>query len=278
MALPSFDAGWQGDKRLKPRIYLLEVRARDQLDGSPIAWLLIERQEVFQCDKQDGSIYEASIRISYERIEPKHGHWMPGKGFFSGGYSRGFSGPSSVSLTSETTSKGAVFLDPQDLRGHRVGTYLMNEIVTWVRQWPDATVCSVELLEGQSHGENKARRNRFYEQFGLVFDYRDPDHREGSSLPMYASALTPVETWKANIRERDVREFIGEVIYDHNCMRLELSERERVVGSLRSKIEQAEARPARWALQRLRWRYGQTVFVSLWLSGLAVLAWLKDKV
>lgn len=278
MALPSFDAGWQGGTRVKPRIYVLEVRGREQPDGAPIASLLIERQEVLRRDERDGSIYEASIRISYERIEPKHSHRVPGAGYFSGGYSRGFSGEPSVSLTSETTSKGAVFLDPQDLQGHRVGTYLMNEIVTWVRQWPDAVVRSVELLEGQSHGENKVRRNRFYEQFGLVFDYRDPEHREGSSLPMYASAITPVETWKANIRERDVREFIGEVIYDHDRMRLELTQRERAVGSLLSDIKRAEARPIRWALQRLWWRYSQTVFVSLLLSGLAALAWFKYKV
>ncbi len=25
----------------------------------------------------------------------------------------------------------------------------------------------------------KSRRNWFYEQFGLVFDYTDPEHREG---------------------------------------------------------------------------------------------------
>ncbi len=278
MALPSFDAGWQGDKRIKPRIYVLEVRAREQPDGSPLAWLLIERQEVLRRDDRDGSIYEASIRISYERVESEHGHRVAWKGYFSGGYSRGFIGDPSVSLTSETTSKGAVFLDPQDLQGHRVGTYLMNEIVTWVRQWPEATVRSVELLEGQSHSENKARRNRFYEQFGLAFDYRDPEHREGSSRPMYASALTPVETWKTNIRERDVREFIGKVICDHERMKLELSQRERAVESLRSQIKQAEARPIRWALQRLWWRNAQMVFVSLLLSGLAALAWFKYKV
>lgn len=278
MALPSFDTGWLGDKRLKPRIYVLEVRARDQPDGSPIASLLIERQEVIHRDERDGSIYEASIRISYERVEPKYGYRVLGKGYFSGGYSRGFSGDPSVSLTSETTSRGTVFLDPQDLQGHRVGTYLMNEIVTWVRQWPEATVRSVELLEGQAHSENKARRNRFYEQFGLVFDYRDADHREGLSLPMYASELKPVETWKANIRERDVREFIGEVIYEHDRMRLELIQRERAVGSLLSDMKLAEARPIRWALQRLWWRYSQTVFVSLLLSGLAALVWFKYKV
>lgn len=278
MALPSFDTTWQGEKRVKPRIYVLEVRRRERPDGAPVAWLLIERQEVLRRDERDGSIYEASIRISYERIEPKHSHRVPGKGYFSGGYSRGFSGEPSVSLTSETTSKGAVFLDPQDLRGHRVGTYLMNEVVTWARQWPDATVRSVELLEGQSHGENKARRNRFYEQFGLVFAYRDPEHREGLSLPMDASALTPVETWKANIRERDVREFIGEVIYDHDRMKFELSQRERAIGNLRGELQRAEARPVRWVLRQLWWRYSQTIFASLLLGGIAALAWFKYKV
>lgn len=278
MALPSFDVGWQGDKRLKPRIYVLEVRARDQPDGSPIAWLLIERQEDLRRYERDGSIYEASIRISYERVDPKHGYRVPGKGYFSGGYSRGFSGDPSVSLTSETTSKGAVFLDPQDLQGHRVGTYLMNEIVTWVRQWPDATVRSVELLEGQSHGENKARRNRFYEQFGLVFDYRDPDHREGLSRPMRAEALTPVETWKANMRELDAREFIGEVLYDHGRMKLQLEQRERGIESLTASLRRAESNPLRWALRRTWWRYSQTVLAAAVLGGLAALAWFEYRV
>lgn len=275
MAIPSLDAGWQGDKRIKPRIYVLEVRAREQPNSSPIAYLLIERQEVQRLDERNGSIAEASIRISYERVEPKSGYRASGKGYFSGGYSRGFSGAPTVSLTSETTSKGAVFLDPPDLQGHRVGTYLMNEIVTWVRQWPGATVRSVELLEGQSHAENKARRNRFYEQFGLVFDYRDPDHREGLSRPMRAEALTPVETWKANMRELDVREFIGEVLYDHGRMKQLVEQRERGIESLTARLRRAESKPLRWALRQTWRRYAHVVFATAILGGLAALAWFK---
>lgn len=35
---------------------------------------------------------------------------------------------------------GELFLDPDELRGQRIGTYLMNEIVTWAQQWPEAPV------------------------------------------------------------------------------------------------------------------------------------------
>ncbi|NKF94868.1 hypothetical protein GO290_01947 [Ralstonia solanacearum] len=279
MALPSFDSDWKNGERIKPRIYVLEIRDRDMLDDDPIAWLFIERRETYRRDERDGSIYEASIRLSYERIVPKHSHRLGGQGYFSGGYSRGYSNEPSVSLTSESTSKGAVFLDLPDLEGQRIGTYLMNEIVTWVQQWPEATVRSVELLSGQARDDNKARRNRFYEQFGLVFDYRDPEQREGLSNPMLAAALTPVETWKQNIREKDVREYLGEVLYERDQLELELSLRERAVKNLSDEIKRAEARPVRWAL-RQAWRriappLGQVAI--LLTLGAMVLAGLKSK-
>jgi hypothetical protein len=51
---------------------------------------LVEREEVYRRDEQHGSIYEASIRLSYERIAPKHPNRVRGKGQFCGSYSRGF--------------------------------------------------------------------------------------------------------------------------------------------------------------------------------------------
>jgi len=72
MALPSFDSGWIDGARIKPRICVLEIKDRDKLDGEPIAWLFVEREETYRRDDRDGSVYEASIRLSYERIAPKH--------------------------------------------------------------------------------------------------------------------------------------------------------------------------------------------------------------
>lgn len=74
MALPSFDSNWKHRERIKPRICVLEIRDRVKPESDPIAWLFIERQETYRRDERDGSIYEASIRLSYERIVPTHSH------------------------------------------------------------------------------------------------------------------------------------------------------------------------------------------------------------
>lgn len=247
MTLPSFEKSWHEGKTAKARIYLLEVRDRVKPKDDPIAWLLVERQENYRREPREGSIDKASIRISYERIEPQSSHKPTGKGYFSGGYARGTHNEI-VSLTSESTNKGAVFLDLPGLHGQRIGTYLMHEIVTWVRRWPEAAVRSVGLLEGQAHGENKDRRNRLYEQIGLEFDYRDPEHREGVSRPMLAKALRNVVTWKENLRECDVRDHVSAVLLENERLRLALSERGRAIADLGERISSAEAAPMRWAL------------------------------
>lgn len=249
MTLPSFDDQWRDRQRTKPRVLVLEIRDRDKPDTPPIAWLLVEREETYRYDERDKTIYEASIRLYWETIERKHSRRMQGNQFFGGSYSRGFGGEPSVSLVS-----GAVFFDPAELRGQRIGTYLMNEIVTWAKQWPNATVQSVELLAGQAQEDNKDRRNRFYERFGLVFDYRDPEHREGVSKPMPAEALTPVETWRANLKELDVRDYLADVLYENERLRHEISLRMRANESLSDEISNAEKRPLRWAFRRVWWR------------------------
>jgi GNAT superfamily N-acetyltransferase len=273
MALPSFESEWKDGVRLRPRVYVLEIRDRDKHDRGPIAWLFVERVETCRKDERDGSVYEASIRLSYERIAPKLARDASGKGHFSGSYSRAFGDGPAVSLTSATTTRGTVFLDLPHLDGQRIGTYLMNEIVTWVRQWPDARVRAVELLPGQAGDDNKARRNRFYEQFGLVFDYRDREQREGLSRPMLAAALTPVETWKQNIRERDARQYLGEVLSERDRLGSDLAQRERAVRSLVDEIRRAEAHPVRWALRQVWWRWAPIAGQVVMLLIVVALVW-----
>ncbi|UVE66929.1 hypothetical protein L2Y90_07405 [Burkholderia pyrrocinia] len=273
MALPSFDRGWKDSERTKPRICVLEIRDPDKTESDPIAWLFIERQETYQWDERNSSLYKASIRMSYERIRPNHSRHADSKGYFSGGYSRGFGDGPVVSLTSESTDKGAVFLDLPGLKGHRIGTYLMNEIVTWAKQWPEASVLPVELLSGQADVENKARRNRFYEQFGLVFDYSDPEQREGLSKSMAAHALTTVTTWGQNLREQDVREYVGELLYEHQQLKSELSQREQAIKNLSDEVKRAEAHPVHWALRRVRWKMVPSLAQVAILLVLAAMVW-----
>ena len=272
MALPSFDNGWREGQSVKPRILVLEVRDKDRPEDKALGWVLVEREETYRRDPRDGTIYEASIRLSYQRITAKFSHRDGGKGRFDGSYSRNFN---AVSLTSTSMSKGAVFLDLPGLDGQRIGTYLMNEIVQWVQQWPEATVNGIELLAGQGHGDNKARRNWFYEQFGLVFDYTDPEHREGRSRPMLAGALVKVETWKQNITEHRMLDYLAAVLYAEERATSELQARDRACAQLIAEQRRAEARPVRWALRRLYIHYASTVLAGLVLTALVGMAWIK---
>lgn len=271
MALPSFDNGWREGQSVKPRILVLEIKDKDRPDDKALGWVLVEREETYRRDPRDGAIYEASIRLSYQRITAKFSHRDGGKGRFDGSYSRHFN---SVSLTSPSMSKGAVFLDLPGLDGQRIGTYLMNEIVQWVQQWPEANVNGIELLAGQAHGDNKARRNWFYEQFGLVFDYTDPEHREGRSRPMLAGALVKVETWRQNITEHRMLDYLAAVLYAEERATSELQARDRACAQLIAEQRRAEARPVRWALRQLYYRYANTVLgvaVLTMLIGMALL-------
>ena len=272
MALPSFANGWREGQSVKPRILVLEIKDKDRPDDKALGWVLVEREETYRRDPRDGTIYEASIRLSYQRITAKFSHRDGGKGRFDGSYSRNFN---AVSLTSTSMSKGAVFLDLPGLDGQRIGTYLMNEIVQWVQQWPEATVNGIELLAGQGHGDNKARRNWFYEQFGLVFDYTDPEHREGRSRPMLAGALVKVETWKQNITEHRMLDYLAAVLYAEESATSELQARDRACAQLIAEQRRAEARPVRWALRRVYIHYASTVLAGLVLTALVGMAWIK---
>jgi GNAT superfamily N-acetyltransferase len=278
MALPSFDNAWrEGPWRegqcVKPRILVLEVRDKAQPEAQALGWVLVERVETYLRDS-DGMIYKASIRLLYQTITTRFSRQNDGNGGFDGSYcySR-YNNSNAVSLTSPSMSSGAVFLDLPGLSGQRIGTYLMNEIVQWVQQWPDATVNSIRLSAGQASDDNKARRNWFYEQFGLVFDYTDPEHREGLSRPMQAKALTTVETWKQNIIEHRMPDYLASILHAGEHATLELQRSERACAELIAEQRKAEARPLLWALRQLCHRHTNTIFTWLILLIVVGMVW-----
>lgn len=262
---------WHEEPLVKPHMLVLEVKDKKQPEAKALGWVLVEREETYQ-RAPDGAICEASIRLSYRRITIKGSH-HGGKGWFDGSYSRHFN---AVSLTSPSMSGGAVFLDLPGLRGQRIGTYLMNEIVQWVQQWPDANVNSIELIAGQSCDDNKIRRNWLYEQFGLVFDYFDSEHREGRSQPILARALTTVEAWKQNIFEHRIFDSLSLVLgaLEHATLELQVCEQTRT--QLIAEQRKAEARPLLWALKQLYYRHS-TVFIGIILFIVVGMIWVKMK-
>lgn len=276
MTIPSFQTNWHRASRSKPRIYVLEVRKRNAPDSTPIAWLLIEREETVERSERDNAIYTASIKLSFKPIASGRDR-MAGSGYFVGSYNRGFDGNPHVSLTSLSMSRGTVFLDPPALRGQGIGSYLMNEIVTWAQQWPDATVNSIALLSGQADEGNKERRNRFYEQFGLIFDYVDAERCEGRSRPMPVAKLTPVEKWKENLLERDMHDYLDALRSDLATMTAENDRREHLIAHLRDDNKAAQARPLRWALRRTWWHFQAVLgpLVLILVVGSALWAWIR---
>lgn len=105
----------------------------------------------------------------------------------------------------------------------------------------------VHLLKGQAHKENRERRNRFYERYGIEFDYEDHDHSEGISKPMIARDLMPVMSWEQNIEEVGVMEYMAELLRTNEMIGADLSARNRAVKWLSDDIQQMKAKPFRWA-------------------------------
>ncbi|ENY6785113.1 hypothetical protein ACF1CY_002577 [Providencia rettgeri] len=95
-----------------------------------------------------------------------------------------------VSLTNRD-----VFLKAE--RGIRIGSLLMSCVIEWARQWPNAAVIPIGLSDidaTNNMSENKNRRNRFYEQFGIKFEYKDANKTSGRSKNMFVSDLVDNKT------------------------------------------------------------------------------------
>lgn len=273
MALPSFDRAWPERKGMKPRILVLEIRDKDRVEESPLCWIVVEREEKYERDSND-EICSASIRLSYRRITGKHPSYESGHGQFDGSYSRFFN---AVSLTSSSMAAGSVYLGLPELHGQRIGTYLMNVVVEWVQQWPDAAVNPIELRMGQARADNKARRNRFYEQFGLRFDYLDSGKREGLSRPIQVRALNVVETWKKNIFEHTMFDHLAERLDAVESAQAKLAALNHAYVCLREKQKNAEARPFRWAIKRLYNQSRGLVTAAAILAVCISLFWFKTR-
>lgn len=241
--------------RQKPVLQVLEVYGRDssKADRRPVAHLILEREQSTRLDERDGSVFEASIELRYQRILGKF-DFRRGSiyqvGSFVGAYSKLHG---RVSVTSGAVyGGGGVFLNLTGLDGHRIGTYMMNEIVTWAKQWPEADVKPITLNAGDASPENKLRRNRLYEQFNIAFDFdQGSEEASGCSRPMRASELRTVETWSQNVVERQMLDYLAELVHDRDEARADLAVRDKAVQELSAQHRLAMRRPLRWAMRTL---------------------------
>jgi GNAT superfamily N-acetyltransferase len=247
---PAYDDPFINGKSYKPRMLVLEVRDPNNLEKDPVGRVLVERSEI--ATFHEGAIYESTIEMHYRLIaggDTRDGINRQDRGSFVAHYS------SLNQLTSLTSSSigngGAIFLDLPRLKGHRVGTYLFNEIVLWAQRQgnPDAGVRTISLLEGQAGASNKDRRNRFYEQFGIHFDYADVDHKAGTSRPMVVAQLVPLPLIPANIEELHLFDYLGDLVTREETASREVSFLKRANKELHAERRAAAAKPLRWTLK-----------------------------
>jgi hypothetical protein len=140
--------------------------------------------------------------------------------------------------------------------------------VGWAKQWPSAVVNSIGLSEVDADPENRLRRNRFYEQFGLVFDYSDKLCKGGRSRAMPAGNLQQVEAWEKNIAVFKVHEHLARVLQENRKLRFDLEGRERAIDALNETLRRQASRPVRTALSALWARHARWLLPMLVILGL----------
>ena len=190
----SFRPQGHGQNRRKPDVRVLEIKCvAGSKDAERVDWILVERKEELERDPRTNEVHRGKISVFYWDLSAGTASDIP-DGEFLGFYDKGFD---DISITSSSLSTGGyVRVDPPRLRGGRLGTYLMNEVVGWAKQWPDTPVREVTLLASDAGDpQNRLRRNRFYEGFGLEFDFTDKDKSAGIPSVLYASFVQFSNPW-----------------------------------------------------------------------------------
>ncbi len=220
-----------------PKFSILEVRhPKESLTGAPIA-LLCQRD-----DETRGTVSIIRLRVIAIRPNRHSGRDMATR--FAASYDSQ-TGRMSLSSENPNDGTGAVFIDPERLRGLRIGSYLMSEIVAWARQWPDAKVNHIRLVELQATADNIERRAKFYAYLGVRFSAGDE--------PVTASQLTHSANWKKNITVTTLDDFLTDQI----TVRRELDECRRTVEMLRAELKD---KPVPSLLRRAWWSiFGRNV-------------------
>jgi GNAT superfamily N-acetyltransferase len=267
MAQASFDSDWENGASVSPALQVLEVRNRKNPERQPKGFFLVERIERTRaCDRY--ATADNTINIIYREISDDGYPRDPARGEFRGSY---HAHVNTVSITAGSLTGGMVVIDPPSLHGHGLGTYLMNEVVRWAKRWPNATVNTINLLEGQGNGENRERRNRFYEQFGLEFEYTSAERKAGISLPMLAKDLILVDRWKQNISEHNLMEFLASTLYRKKVAESDLVQRTKAVAELIAEQRRVRRKPLRWALVQ----HANTIFWTGVVVVVGAIVWMK---
>ena len=140
---------------------------------------------------------------------------------------------------------GNMYLDA-DARGLHIGTYVQNEVVRWaIDQQLPGTIAPITLISGDATtAEDRDRRNRFYEQFGITFDWQPPvkgiSRAAGSSPPSLSIASL-----------RTLASVKGIRAFDYSQALLMLAQRMSHAEATAAEAVEAHAQARNWYQQNL---------------------------
>lgn len=173
--------------------------------------LLLERREEIQ-KGVDGNIQSAKLNFFMTTL---NGH--DGSELWGASYERvGTNGRPRARL-----SNGLIVLPLDELKGRRIGTYLLKEIVDWAMQWPEADLYPVSLNADHATPDNMPRRNRLYIQFGI--DMPEDTIAGSSSYNQKMSDLNTVEK-PENITVERITTKLRDLINRNEHLKFQLSE------------------------------------------------------
>lgn len=199
---------------------------------------------------EDSTISRSKIelRLKILKMNKQPYYEQQGEDFFSGSYNHT---GRSVQITS-----GFVILEkiPKTLRGCRIGTLLMDKVISWAKQWPEANVNTIELLAHDGGADNKIRRNKFYENFGITFEYASNDKKAGLSKDMKAQELVNHDSWKQNIEIIPSDKLAHTFFRKENELMKLIEGLQHTTNYFKSRINQAEATPIRFIMPIIMWK------------------------
>jgi len=165
-------------KELAPTLVSINAtHAEDPFSGK---WLVYLQPEETRTSDVNGHLSGATLRVyCWIILRPNPQAHRPTRGcYFDASYS------ARDNLAAVVDS--VLFLDPDELRGLGLGSLMMNQIIEWVRQWPDARVKEIDIGINR---EVARRRERFYAKFGLVFAKDSSLEHSPRMLPVLVKEL-----------------------------------------------------------------------------------------
>ncbi len=151
---------------------------------------------------------------------------------------------------------GNVMIGNYSLHGYRIGTYIMNEIVRRAKQWPQAEIDQISISEVDAKTDiDRFRRNRFYEQFNIPFDYTTPENRSGRSKSITAENLEAVKTWESNIEVLTESQLLLYLVNESNRAKAKLDSEKSKSEFLEERLKKIDDNPMVYALEFLFFKY-----------------------